>query len=277
MVKHDSDAKVKLCEVSGLISKSRRALSSHMWKLHRNRMRPTGPSCDTCHRVFSSLTSLRRHSDTVHSRSAPPRFPCTFPGCKKTYSYKYAVANHVKTEHVENPVRYPCTLCGKEFKTKFELEQHIPTHTTEKPYNCATCGRSFAHRGSLTRHEKTHLEKSTRARLKCHLCPQTFLRRNNLEYHIRAAHENRRDHQCAICDKRFSKSSNLKRHVEEIHKADREKIHSCDKCEYMSHSKSNLASHKVRHNAARHGCYFCQKKFFSFHELVRHCRVHTLE
>ncbi|XP_035713578.1 PR domain zinc finger protein 5-like [Folsomia candida] len=234
VIRHDQDAKVK-CEVCGKISKHRCALSAHMRKQHSNRKRL---SCDTCHRLFSTSDTLRQHIRDVHGTMERPRFPCTVPSCGKTYQHMRGVWQHVKLEHAENPVRYPCTLCGKEFKRKDELELHIPTHTTEKPYNCATCGRSFAHVGGMKRHEITHSEKSTREVLKCHLCPQTLLTRRGLRSHVQFVHENRRDYPCAFCEKRFATRSDLKRHVEARHAVKKEPAYSCDKCEYKSRSEA---------------------------------------
>ncbi|OXA47582.1 zinc finger protein 665-like [Folsomia candida] len=273
MVTHDPDAKVK-CEVCGIICKNKVVLSCHKWKLHSNRKRP---SCNTCHRVFSSFTALRLHADTVHSTEARPRLRCTVPFCEKTYLNKGDLASHLRTGHGENSVRFRCTLCGKEFKMRGGLDRHILTHTMEKPHNCSTCGRSFAHSGSMKCHEKTHLEKSTRDRSKCHICPQTFLNRSGLHRHVRFVHENQRNYPCPFCDQRFSTSSRLKRHVEAKHATNKDPIYACDKCEYKSYSKHNLAIHRTRHNAARHGCYFCGKKFLTFSQLVDHGRVHTLE
>ncbi|XP_035713451.1 zinc finger protein 271-like isoform X2 [Folsomia candida] len=254
MVTHDPDAKVK-CEVCGKISKNILALRCHMWGLHSNRKRP---SCDACHRVFSTSTFLRLHIDAAHSAWDRLRFPCTVLGCEKTYQDKGSLGHHVRIEHAENPVRYPCILCEKDFKRKGDLEKHIPTHTTEKAHNCVTCGRSFAHRWSMKRHE-------------------IFLNRSALQHHIRVTHENRRNNPCDFCDKKFSKPSELKRRVEARHPVNKELVHSCDRCEYKSYSKANLTGHRKRHNPAKHGCYFCDKKFVIFAELVSHCRVHTLE
>ncbi|XP_035713821.1 gastrula zinc finger protein XlCGF57.1-like [Folsomia candida] len=241
-------------------------------------------SCDRCEDKTHSKRNLARHranlqkyTKGIHSTSERPRLPCGFLGCEKTFLNKGNISRHVNNVHAQNPVRFPCTLCGKGFKARGELENHIPTHTTEKPYKCGTCGRNFTYKSALTRHEITHLEKSTRDMLQCQVCPQTFLSRTNLKSHIRAVHENQRNYPCPLCDKRFANSSNLKRHVVAHHAANKELVHSCDKCEYKSHSKANLACHRKRHNAARHGCYFCAKKFVLFSELVRHCRIHTLE
>lgn len=127
------------------------ALGVHMRSVHTNRGKR--PSCDICRRVFFSASKLRAHFKTVHSKKKRSHFPCRFPHCEKIYLSKGSVSRHVKIEHVQNPVRLLCTLCGKEFKMKSALESHIFVHTTEKPYKCTTCGKEFAQKHSLKRHE----------------------------------------------------------------------------------------------------------------------------
>ncbi|OXA45366.1 PR domain zinc finger protein 5 [Folsomia candida] len=225
VVTHDPDAKVT-CEVCGKIFKNKRSLSKHILEIHNNRKRP---SCPTCHRVFFSVDNLQRHNKTVHGGKEPPRFSCPVPGCEKTYQHEDDVAKHVETEHAQTPVRYPCTLCRRTFKTRVQLEAHIPTHRTEKKYKCSTCLRSFARIGAMKLHEATHLAKSARNMLRCDVCPRTFLSRLGLQLHIGAAHENQRNYPCTFCDKRFTYSSSLKVHVEAKHAANKELVHSCDK------------------------------------------------
>ncbi|XP_035712445.1 oocyte zinc finger protein XlCOF6 isoform X1 [Folsomia candida] len=274
MFTHDPDAKVK-CEICGKMLKNPATLSIHVRTLHTKLDRPT---CDTCHKIVSTSASLRIHIDTVHSKIKRPRFPCEFPNCEKSYLRKGDLSVHKTTEHTENPTRFPCTLCGKEFKIRKNLEMHISSHTTEKAYTCSTCGRSYAQQTAMKHHEATHLEKSSQKIFRCELCAQTFLARASLRQHIHAVHENRRNHPCSFCGKRFSTSTNIRYHVEAFHSANKEKVHSCDKCEYRSHSKENLAQHVRRHNHAnRREFYFCRKQFVNFSKLVTHCRHHTLE
>lgn len=141
---------------------------------------------------------------------------------------------------------------------------------------CIYCGKSEI-KNCILILQIRHLSKSARDVSNCHICPQTFLSRITLQRHIRIVHENERNYACTLCDKRCSNSGNLKRHVEARHATNKEKIYSCDKCKYRTHSKGYLAAHRRRHNAVRHKCYFCVKKFVAFQALARHCRVHTLE
>ncbi|XP_035712354.1 PR domain zinc finger protein 5-like [Folsomia candida] len=265
MVTHDADAKVK-CEICGKFFKTPLSLSQHKKLLHTSRDRP---SCDICHRVFSSPRNLRSHIDTVHDTAKRLRFPCEFPGCAKTYLTRNAMLKHKRTEHSENPTRFPCTLCSKEFKTRTDLEAHISTHTTEKAYKCCTCGRRFTQRTTMRSHQATHMKKYTRRIFKCNLCPKTFLRKATLHAHSQVVHENRRNHPCTFCDKRFSTATVLRHHVEARHPANKEKIYSCNKCQFMTPAKEYLVQHVRRHNPAyRRECYFCKKQLVSFSSLI---------
>ncbi|OXA47383.1 PR domain zinc finger protein 5 [Folsomia candida] len=273
LLKHETNVK---CEICGLISKNRLALSSHVAKIHGNRIRP---ACSICNKTLSNQANLRKHLDTVHNMEEDrPRFPCGFPGCEKSYLTKGDLTKHVKAGHVENPVRFPCTRCGKEFKTRAYLGRHVSTHTTDKPCKCATCGKCFACRRYMTIHKRIHTQKSGRETFQCHLCLQTFLTKYGVQRHIRVIHEKQRNHRCTFCEKSFSSPSHLKNHVDAKHDPDK-KIYTCTECEYKSHAKGKLAQHVKRHDVSNwRECYFCKKQFASFPELVRHFgRIHTLE
>ena len=52
------------------------------------------------------------------------------------------------------PRPHPCPHCEKTFKSKYNLADHIRTHTGEKPFECEYCGNTFAQNGSLVGHRK---------------------------------------------------------------------------------------------------------------------------
>lgn len=97
--------------------------------------------------------NLRKHMDAMHGSRKRSRFPCTFFRCEKTYLHQRHLTRHMRSEHEENPVQFPCTLCSKEFKCRTHLERHISSHTTEKTLNCAICAKNFAQMDHLKRHE----------------------------------------------------------------------------------------------------------------------------
>ncbi|GLD72754.1 zinc finger protein 341 isoform X1 [Lates japonicus] len=49
-----------------------------------------------------------------------------------------------------------CNYCDKIFSKNFDLQQHIRSHTGEKPFQCIVCGRAFAQKSNVKKHMQTH-------------------------------------------------------------------------------------------------------------------------
>ncbi|PIK34241.1 putative zinc finger protein [Apostichopus japonicus] len=49
-----------------------------------------------------------------------------------------------------------CNYCGSTFTKNFDLQQHIRSHTGEKPFQCIVCGRAFAQKSNVKKHMQTH-------------------------------------------------------------------------------------------------------------------------
>ncbi|XP_048097423.1 zinc finger protein 341 isoform X1 [Alosa alosa] len=52
--------------------------------------------------------------------------------------------------------RLKCDFCEKVFTKNFDLQQHIRSHTGEKPFQCIVCGRAFAQKSNVKKHMQTH-------------------------------------------------------------------------------------------------------------------------
>lgn len=70
------------------------------------------------------------------------------------------------------------------------------THTGIRPYACTLCGKDFASKYTFKAHEKTHTERPRP--FACDKCPKTFLTQQNLIQHDRT-HSGVRNYVCQTC------------------------------------------------------------------------------
>ena len=139
--------------------------------------------CDTCRAVFSTQKSLQRHiraqhlgqvhtcihcdrqyiyvSDkTKHERSCTGKqikcqqHICDF--CGRIYKYKQGLDNHIQAQHMN--ITYPCSICGKTFKYPWDRTKHEKTicKAEKKTHKCSTCTKEFSSIDAMNRHKITH-------------------------------------------------------------------------------------------------------------------------
>ena len=79
------------------------------------------------------------------------KFECLFPNCGKRFGRKYNIQSHIQTHLSDRP--YQCEICGSGFVRQHDLRRHEKIHGGDKPFVCA-CKKSFARQDALTRHRQ---------------------------------------------------------------------------------------------------------------------------
>ncbi|KAB0405860.1 hypothetical protein E2I00_004338, partial [Balaenoptera physalus] len=111
------------------------------------------PMCNTCGKVFSEASSLRRHM-RIHKGVKP--YVCHL--CGKAFTQCNQLKTHVRTHTGEKP--YKCELCDKGFAQKCQLVFHSRMHHGERPFICELCGNSYTDIKNLKKH-KTKVHSGT--------------------------------------------------------------------------------------------------------------------
>uniref|UniRef100_A0A8C5S863 C2H2-type domain-containing protein n=1 Tax=Laticauda laticaudata TaxID=8630 RepID=A0A8C5S863_LATLA len=115
---------------------------------------------DTC---LEGGGSLGRPRQPRRIQEEGKRYQC--PTCKKSFKINGCLENHLTTHSGEKP--FKCSECEKSFKRSDHLQSHLKIHTGEKPYKCFECGMSFSHSSSLYRHQRIHSGEKPHKCLEC--------------------------------------------------------------------------------------------------------------
>eukprot|EP00117_Sycon_ciliatum_P037217 scpid35007/ scgid27879/ Zinc finger protein 324A; Zinc finger protein ZF5128 len=105
--------------------------------------------CDKCDKAFKHGGQLHRHQQ-VHDNSPGNRHVCK--ECGRGYTTKHNLDQH---KMIHNGKSFDCTVCNKRFVRKLHLENHMRTHTGERPHICKLCNASFTQASGLARHMRT--------------------------------------------------------------------------------------------------------------------------
>ncbi|XP_074833076.1 PR domain zinc finger protein 10 isoform X2 [Carettochelys insculpta] len=169
---------------------------------------------------------------------------------------------------------FKCLQCGKAFREKDKLDQHLRFHGREGncPLTCDICNKGFINSGALESHMKFHLDQKTYS---CIFCPESFDRLDLLKDHV-AIHINDGYFTCPTCKKRFPDFIQVKKHVRSFHS---EKIYQCTECDKAFCRPDKLRLHMLRHSDRKDFlCSTCGKQFKRKDKLREHMqRMHNPE
>ena len=73
--------------------------------------------------------------------------------CENVYPSRYSLKRHVESIHL-GLRKYKCDRCDKRFTQKKSKDEHMNSHTHQRPYCCELCGQSYQNRQSLYKHKQ---------------------------------------------------------------------------------------------------------------------------
>ncbi|MGH0181987.1 UNVERIFIED_CONTAM: hypothetical protein FKN15_008205 [Acipenser sinensis] len=122
---------------------------------------------------------------------------------------------------------FKCSQCGKAFRDKEKLEQHLHCHGWEGncPLTCNICNKGFLNSSALDSHMKVkkHMRSFHSEKVyQCTECDKAFCRPDKLRLHM-LRHSDIKDFLCSTCGKQFKRKDKLREHMQRMHNPERER------------------------------------------------------
>uniref|UniRef100_A0A8C4DP98 PR domain zinc finger protein 10 n=1 Tax=Dicentrarchus labrax TaxID=13489 RepID=A0A8C4DP98_DICLA len=187
----------------------------------------------------------------------------------RTFSHQNAALQHLFIRKSFRP--FKCTHCGKAFRDKDKLDQHLRVHGRDAyAFSCHICSKSFMSDSALEDHLVVHTENRSYS---CLLCPETFERLDLLKDHV-GVHAVDGCYTCPSCKKTFTDFIQVKKHIRCFHS---EKVFQCSDCEKAFCRPDKLRLHMLRHSDRKDFlCSTCGKQFKRKDKLREHMqRMHN--
>ncbi|EMR08490.1 hypothetical protein PNEG_03316 [Pneumocystis murina B123] len=226
----------------------------------------------------TKITKRTIEEDFEKKKRQKKIYKCTFEGCNKAYSKPCRIEEHIRSHTGERPFVCNYKGCEKAFFRKSHLKAHIHSHINERPYFCRfkDCIARFNTNQHLKRHEAIHLRETPYKCTKYPPCTAEFHKHHQLLIHIANTHTHKKPFLCEYdqCKKSFDTGSKLNSHISRIHVPIPSyfcEIEDCNQKEGFS-KLSLLQKHLKNDHCVI--CKVCNKKFSTNTQLKLHLQVH---
>jgi len=164
--------------------------------------------CQLCSYSCTQRSNLRKHHEIRHSSAGGNTFSCDI--CDASFNTKSNLTRH-KRLHEKSELSIICEQCGKKFKDKGGLNQHMFSHGPAE-FNCSQCDAKFTSPLYLFRHTSRKHPAGGIQPFTCQLCNKGFPVKHQLQIHIQAVHEKLK-HSCPYCNQLMGRKNSLYRHL----------------------------------------------------------------
>ncbi|XP_064641279.1 zinc finger protein ZFAT-like [Lineus longissimus] len=235
----------------------------HMFKTHiieqnvnehapppANRISPelTIFSCNTCDKVFKTISHMRHHC-LIHTNLKPFRCPkCTYASNSKGNLY-----THIRKHTGQF---FSCTKCKFKTVNKSHLNEHMGTHSVRK-IKCSICKKDYSTNKSLYNHVRKYHGKTQEG--------AEYLK----EFTPRVNKGQAVLHQCHVCNRKFKKRMDRDRHLFIHNIKANPNVFACELCDYTASRRVYLENH-IRKHRIIYQCAACHEKFLSTIRLNDH-------
>ncbi|CAI5636325.1 unnamed protein product [Oreochromis niloticus] len=209
---------------------------------------PNNKTCPVCNKTFLRAAAMRRHQE-IHDANRDLKYKCT--SCDKRFRDHYDMNRHTMRVHERGEMYNSgkeedsgdpstsemsedrnCSLCGKYFARRVDMERHMKSHSEDRPYKCSFCEKKFKNPYVLKRHQKEICKSREQKKVKrkevqrpntqpasevsmegkvCPICSRILPCTADIAKHLRS-HSEERPFICVTCEKGFKYKDTLKKH-----------------------------------------------------------------
>ncbi|XP_023126333.2 zinc finger protein 420-like isoform X2 [Amphiprion ocellaris] len=209
---------------------------------------PNNKTCPICSKTFLRAAAMRRHQE-IHDANRDLRYKCA--NCDKRFRDHYDMNRHMMRVHEKGEMSVSpkeedlgdpsssdilenknCSLCGKYFARRVDMERHMKSHSEDRPYKCSFCEKKFKNPYVLKRHQKEICKSREQKKPKrketqrsnplppteslmegkvCPICSRILPCTADIAKHLRS-HSEERPFICITCEKGFKYKDTLKKH-----------------------------------------------------------------